>query len=87
MRIGFAEKTEDRCATGKGSAQELPSRPVLTVADCSLPQARQRALARIFSFVPAAIELPCRRFQLLIFATLVSKSSAIDESVSPRLTR
>ena len=49
---------------------------------------RQRAaLAIIRSLVPAAMVLPCRRFQLLIFATLVSKSSAIDDSVSPRLTR
>ena len=41
----------------------------------------------ILSLVPAAIELPFRRFQLLIFATVVSNSSAIDDSVSPRFTR
>ena len=66
MRIGFAGITEGRCATGKASVQDCAVRPALTVARLSLPQARQRALARIFSLVPAAIELPCRRFQLLM---------------------
>ena len=76
MRIGFAEKTEGRCATRKGERAGIAVHgPALTVADCSHPRSRQRALARIFSFVPAAIELPCSRFQLLILATVVSNSS------------
>jgi hypothetical protein len=46
---------------------------------------RQRPRTR--SLVPAEITLLRSRFQLLIFATLVSNSRAIEESVSPRFTR
>src|SRR5258708_34706199 len=43
--------------------------------------------ARIFSLAPGAMRVLERRFQVLIFATVVSKSCAIEKSVSPRLTR
>ena len=40
----------------------------------------------IFSREPTVNRLPVSRFQLLIFATVVSNSCAIEKSVSPRLT-
>jgi hypothetical protein len=45
---------------------------------------RQRA---IFRLVPATTAFPRRRLSDLIRVTVVSNSCAIDESVSPRLTR
>ncbi len=37
--------------------------------------------------VPAEIVFPRRRFQLLIFSTVVLYSCAMPKSVSPRFTR
>jgi len=46
----------------------------------------QRAV-KIFRRAPGAMRLVDRRFQLLILATVVSNSCAIEKSVSPLLTR
>jgi hypothetical protein len=42
---------------------------------------------RIFRRVPAVSAFVCSLFHVLILATVVSNSSAMDDSVSPRLTR
>src|SRR4029450_7528946 len=93
-----AERTQDsmprRIAKGRPK-QSLPESQRKTAPEAPAPSGRLQflpscqwlRLSRIFKRAPGAIVFPRRLFQDLIFATVVSKSCAIEESVSPRRTR
>src|SRR4051812_34853263 len=63
----------------------LPPSCLLLPAPCAADYRRECA-AMILSVRPGAMVLLDRRFHVLIFATLVSKSCAIENRVSPRFT-